>query len=394
MQNSIIIKNSKNVHEIPVLHGFRALFILLVANFHIWQQSWLHPVVSVFGEQYSFDYLSRAGYVFVDGMILISALLMFLPYARHFIYGSPVPELKTYYIKRIARIVPSYYFSVFFILFVFVLPQERYFGFEHLLWKDIIYHIFFVHTFNVHTYIGTKLNVVLWTVAILMQGYIIMPFIIKALIKRPIIISVAMLASAFAFRHYAMQRSDINMYLNQLPAFFDVYLLGFALSYILVYIQKHEIAEKLNIWHRSLFTLFFLISIIAISKLMYFQAASTIEMLSINQLKTRFLFAVLFAAAILTADLSLKFVIWILSNKFIRFLSEISYNMYIWHQFIAVEMRMAFLNTEQLHADLGLQQAYTLLCWSVAFIVAMLCTYYIEKPCAKAIINKFIRRKE
>ena len=391
-----ISKNNRinNVHEIPVLNGFRALFILLVANFHIWQQSWLQPAVNIFGRYYSFDYLARAGYVFVDGMILLSALLMFLPYARHIIYGSPLPSLKHYYIKRFARIAPSYYFSVLLILFLFVLPQERYFGYEHLLVKDLLYHVFFIHTFDLHTYIGTKLNVVLWTVAILIQGYILMPIIIKGLLKKPFIVGVFMLMVAFGFRYYAMPRDDINMLLNQLPAFFDVYLFGFGICFALVYIQKAGIEQRLRLWHRACFTVLFILSIIAISKLLYFQASSTREMLSINQLRTRFFFAIAFSIAILSAELSLKFVIYLLNNKFIRFLSEISYNMYIWHQFLAVEMRMAFLNTEQLHADVGLQRAYTLLCWSVAFIVAMFCTYYIEKPCAKAIVNKYLRSKE
>lgn len=384
----------KNTYEIPVLNGFRVLFILLVAHFHIWQQSWLQPNINLFGQQYSLDYVARAGYVFVDGMVLLSALLMFLPYARHIFYGSELPNLKTYYIKRFARIAPSYYFSVFFILFAFVIPQKRYLGYEHILAKDLIYHIFFIHTFNVHTYIGTKLNVVLWTVAILVQGYIIMPFIIKALIKKPIPVSIAMLAIAFSFRYFAMPRNDIGMFLNQLPAFFDVYLYGFALSYVFVYLEKNNIENNLQLWHRAIFTVMFILSIVAISKLLHYQASSTIETLSINQLKTRFFFATAFSLYILFASMSFKFIIWIFSNKFIRFLSEISYNMYIWHQFLAVEMRMAFLNTEQLHADIGLQKAYTLLCWSVALIVAALCTYFIEKPCANAIKNKFLRSKE
>ena len=234
----------------------------------------------------------------------------------------------------------------------------------------------------------------LWTVAILVQGYIIMPFIIKALIKKPIPVSIAMLAIAFSFRYFAMPRNDIGMFLNQLPAFFDVYLYGFALSYVFVYIEKNNIENNLQLWHRAIFTVMFILSIVAISKLLHYQASSTIETLSINQLKTRFFFATAFSLSILFASMSFKFIIWIFNNKFIRFLSEISYNMYIWHQFLAVEMCMAFLNTEQLHADIGLQKAYTLLCWSVALIVAALCTYFIEKPCANAIKNKFLRSKE
>ena len=59
--------------EIGALYGFRVLMTLLVANFHIWQQSWLPQTVVLLGKRISFDYITRTGYIFVDGLILLSA---------------------------------------------------------------------------------------------------------------------------------------------------------------------------------------------------------------------------------------------------------------------------------------------------------------------------------
>ncbi len=62
--------------------GARALAICIVAWYHIWQQSWLYPNLTVFGREISFDPLVRSGYIWVDIMILISGFCLYLPWAR------------------------------------------------------------------------------------------------------------------------------------------------------------------------------------------------------------------------------------------------------------------------------------------------------------------------
>lgn len=45
--------------EIGVLYGFRALMVLAVVNYHIWQQSWLSQRVSLLGLSTDFDFFTR-----------------------------------------------------------------------------------------------------------------------------------------------------------------------------------------------------------------------------------------------------------------------------------------------------------------------------------------------
>ena len=66
--------------EIGVLYGFRALMVLAVVNYHIWQQSWLSQRVSLLGLSTDFDFFTRSSYLFVDGMILLSGFLLYLPF--------------------------------------------------------------------------------------------------------------------------------------------------------------------------------------------------------------------------------------------------------------------------------------------------------------------------
>ena len=64
---------------LDALDGVRVLCILLVGWFHIWQQSWLAPQFEVLGEFVSLDFLLRSGYIWVDGLLLLSGFLLYLP---------------------------------------------------------------------------------------------------------------------------------------------------------------------------------------------------------------------------------------------------------------------------------------------------------------------------
>lgn len=76
----------------------------------------------------------------------------------------------------------------------------------------------------------------------------------------------------------------------------------------------------------------------------------------------------------------------VLDNRLMRFLSAISMNLYIWHQILSVQMRVAwFPDANTLHITPVQQRAYSLLCFSVAILVAMAATYGLEQPAARAV---------
>ena len=53
---------------------FRTMAVGMVGWFHIWQQTWINPG--------PLHLAVRTGYIWVDGMILLSAFCLWLPYAR------------------------------------------------------------------------------------------------------------------------------------------------------------------------------------------------------------------------------------------------------------------------------------------------------------------------
>ena len=87
--------------------GLRTMAVLIVAWFHIWQQSWLFPGLTLLGRDISLDPLVRSGYMWVDMMILISGFCLYLPWARMRYEGGEPARPMDFYVRRLARIHPS-----------------------------------------------------------------------------------------------------------------------------------------------------------------------------------------------------------------------------------------------------------------------------------------------
>jgi len=60
----------------------RVISVYLVAWYHIWQQSWLNPVLKIGGLRLDFNPLVRTGYLMVDRLLMLSGFLLFLSSAR------------------------------------------------------------------------------------------------------------------------------------------------------------------------------------------------------------------------------------------------------------------------------------------------------------------------
>ena len=161
---------------IGILDGIRAYSILIVAGFHLWQQSWLQNLfpsnlLQFMGvRNFSLNWVPRTGYMFVDVMLLLSGFCLFLPYARQMTDPlAPEPDnLRTFFKKRAARILPSYYLCLLLYLIFWVRPSD-YANIKQYL-QDIFAHLTFTQTFWPESYIGTKFPTALWTLGVEMQS--------------------------------------------------------------------------------------------------------------------------------------------------------------------------------------------------------------------------------
>ena len=111
------MKKDHQPGRIPELDGLRVAMIFIVSWYHIWQQSWLEPVLHIpqAGIHWSLDFLVRTGYVWVDGTVLLSAFLMYLPLARK--GRDALPDTRSFYFRKARRILPGYWFILLLFFF-------------------------------------------------------------------------------------------------------------------------------------------------------------------------------------------------------------------------------------------------------------------------------------
>ena len=367
-------ENANARREIGALYGFRVLMTLLVANFHIWQQSWLPQTVTLLGSRISFDYITRTGYIFVDGLILLSGFLLFLPHAGCRREGTKPPSVLAFYRNRLWRILPSYLLAVLAAYFLFALPQGSYAS-EGARRLDLWSHLTLTQTFFLQPYYGTPLNGVLWTVCIEMQFYLLFPLLARWTRKKPGLTLGLMMAAGWLYRAFIYYKvEDTAMYINQLPAFLDVYALGMlgAMGYEAgrAFLEKCAPRRKTALqWAAAAGLALCIWVVLQILHAQCTMGQQSTALLRLGQLKHRLPLALALLGCILTSAFLPRPLEWLLGNRLMRWLSGLTFNFYIWHQFLAVQyVRNWFPNT--LHSDPGLQWAFTVLCYASTLVLA------------------------
>ncbi len=398
---------SERRQRIPELDGLRVLMIFIVSWFHIWQQSWLSPAIG----SWSLDYLVRSGYIWVDGTVLLSSFLLFLPYAKAMREKGPVPDTRDFYYRRVRRILPGYYFIILVVLFGIAIPWKLYSSPQFLV-KDVATHLTFTFTFFWDTYIATPLGAASWTLAIETKAYLLFPLIARGVMKKPVLTLCILCAVCFGFRAWCMWAlADFSMVVNQLINFLDVYVIGIlaAMAYIRLDEKRRALAavkeaddqeakedkpqaaanRKIRIIWQATATIAFVAGFYGLLQMLRFQARSgntpTIQM---NQMIFRPLYAVLFTVLILSAPFAVFPLRKLLGNPVTRFLGGVSMNYYLIHQTVIVHLkRLRFppsvSDTPNMAAEQPWQNQYTLLSFVLSLALAVIVTYAIEKPAGR-----------
>lgn len=397
---------------IGILNGIRAYSILIVAGFHLWQQSWLQNLfpsnlLQFMGvRNFSLNWVPRTGYMFVDVMLLISGFCLFLPYARQMTDPlAPEPDnLRTFFKKRAARILPSYYLCLLLYLIFWVRPSD-YANVKQYL-QDIFAHLTFTQTFWPESYIGTKFPTALWTLGVEMQFYLVFPLLARVFRRFPLVcwavLSVLAQVYIVLFAHLPQGNAE-SLRINQFPAFLGVYANGMLCALFFC---------RLRIWREREWKKNRILPLAALM-LLLFSGAAIVCMLNDGlsraaiiqrwQVDYRFLFSAMVCVFILLLDAAPKGVQWLFSNRIAAFLSAISYDFYIWHSTVLLKLK-AWRIPHYPDAPEGAaawpqsaggepwhfawQVKYTVLFWACALLLAAFFTYLIEKPTAKQLLRK------
>jgi len=155
---------------IAVLDGVRGLAILFVITFHIdwsnqnYKNLWdwrTNPLASA---------VSIAGGTGVTLFFVLSGFLLFMPYAKALLFAGRWPLARSFYVRRMLRIMPGYYISLLVLLLIegrdYFLPAN---------WPKLFLFLSFLMDSSKDTF--RALNGPYWTLAVEWQFYMILPLL-------------------------------------------------------------------------------------------------------------------------------------------------------------------------------------------------------------------------
>lgn len=141
-------------------------------NAHFWRADVIGSITAAL----AFD-----GWCGVTLFFVLSGFLLFMPYARALLNGGEWPDWRRYYVRRIFRIWPGYFFALIVLLFWFHPP-----GFVYLQhWYDVLFFLTFFMDSTPQTV--QAINGPFWTLAVEWQFYLLLPLIalaLRAMVRR------------------------------------------------------------------------------------------------------------------------------------------------------------------------------------------------------------------
>ncbi len=380
--------------HIGALDGVRAIAVLLVLWFHFWQQTWLMPAYKTpflnwmgVAQIYP-DVLRRVGYLCVDMLLLLSSFLLYLPYARNTFKNTPLDRTGTFFRKRIARIIPSYLFATVF-MFIVACVSGSYSGKTDFAVKDLLTHLTFTQMLFNDTYLFTSITAVMWTVCIEVALYLIFPLLGRAFQRKPLLVyAIMVLLGVWFANSIAPAIGEPRIMANRFLTFLPVFANGMMAAHLYVWY-----AEKVK--HKAipsiLGTLAAAAAVYVIVKLFQACAGSgNAENQQVWQMKYRYMLSLAFTVFMLGGSISIKPARKLLDNRVLSAIAAISYNLYLWHQWLIVRLCGALgakSGKDIASGGPGMQWSVTVTALVIAFTVAALLTYGLEKPVSRVILH-------
>ncbi|HET8843561.1 MAG TPA: acyltransferase [Ktedonobacteraceae bacterium] len=156
--------------KIAALDGVRAIAALLVVTLHIntiaglpWNAN-ANPIATAFAV------FGRNGVVL---FFVLSGFLLFMPYAKALLFQEEWPSIRKFYLRRIFRIWPGYYLTLFLMILLF---EQKYL--QPAYWKRLGLFLTFFMDSSQETW--QQINGPFWTLATEWQFYLVLPILALA----------------------------------------------------------------------------------------------------------------------------------------------------------------------------------------------------------------------
>jgi peptidoglycan/LPS O-acetylase OafA/YrhL len=215
---------------IPEMDGLRFVAIAMVVLFHL--NGYL--TAKAVSPQYAFtapsDWLAQValvGFRGVELFFVISGFILGLPFAAHYIAGAPQVSLSKYYLRRVTRLEPPYFVTIFVLLLLAIAIQRKAVA---ALLPHLIASLCYMHNL-IYARPSTALGVA-WSLEIEVQFYLLVPvltllFAVKRRWLRRCLLLAAMTGSLAAQTLYLPDHPRLAL---SILAYMQYFLAGFMLA--------------------------------------------------------------------------------------------------------------------------------------------------------------------
>jgi peptidoglycan/LPS O-acetylase OafA/YrhL len=150
--------------RLPVLDGIRGVCAIGVVFTHVAFATFVTSTI-IGPQHHSIWAVLAAGQLSIGPFFILSGLLLYRPFVRSTLAGKPWPDLKVFFLRRAARILPAFWLVVTADLLLLNLTAI------HGVW-DVLRPLTLMHIYSWHYYAGMD---VLWTVPTEVQFYLALP---------------------------------------------------------------------------------------------------------------------------------------------------------------------------------------------------------------------------
>jgi peptidoglycan/LPS O-acetylase OafA/YrhL len=355
-------------HRIEWLDGLRGIAILMVVWYHAYLAGQWLPFVPVFGYTLNFEKFAGTGFIGVELFFFISGFALFYPYARNLFEARPLDDLATFAWRRFIKIVPSYVLVILVMLLVGGVEMRTPYD---LLWTLAVHFGFILNLQDVHPF--GQINAALWSLSVEVQFYLIFPLLARVFGRYPLATWLAACIVACVYRLVTFPYLDHHPVLTaQLPAYLDLFVGGMAAAYLYVRLRAHV---KPASWHTQAATFTALAAVLLTLDLLdaLWVTRTQPHWRENWAILGRLGISLTFIAIALGSAFGAGWWRKALGNPVLLFFAAVSYNVYLWHDFIFVMIARAF---SQIIAPLPL----TIIVTVTGIAIGAFFTYYFERP--------------